>query len=110
MIGDDLLGHQLRPLDGLAKERLGTRRVAMVAEQYVDDLAVLVNRRYRYRFSVFRKRKTSSTNQRLPTRRRRRTSAASKGPNTWDYVRIVRCDTSMPRSASSSSTWRLESG
>ena len=33
VIGDDLLGHQLRPLDGLAKERRGTRRVAVVGRQ-----------------------------------------------------------------------------
>jgi hypothetical protein len=36
VIGDDLLGRQLRALDGLAKERRGTRRVAVVAQQHVS--------------------------------------------------------------------------
>jgi len=43
VVGDDFLRHQFCTLDGLAKERLGTRRVAMVTQQYVHDHTVLVN-------------------------------------------------------------------
>jgi hypothetical protein len=67
--------------------------------------------RYRYRFCPLRSRKTSSTVQHRPTaRRRRRTSSASNGPNARTQSSTARRETSMPRSASSSRTCRLERG
>ncbi len=110
VVGDDLVRAHPAVLDGLTKERLGTGGVAVITQQYVHDYTVLVNSPIQVPLLPFAEEKHFVHDQRLPTRRRRRTSAASKGPNTWAQVRIVRCETSMPRSASNSRTCRLESG
>ncbi len=44
VVGDDFLRHAPSTLDGLAKERLGTGRVAVITEQHVHDHTVLVDR------------------------------------------------------------------
>jgi hypothetical protein len=43
VICDHLVGDHSGALDGLAKEGLGTGRVASLAEQDIDDHAILVN-------------------------------------------------------------------
>ena len=43
VVGHDFFRHPSSTLDGLAEERFGTGRVAMITEQYVHDHTVLVN-------------------------------------------------------------------
>jgi hypothetical protein len=43
MIGHDLVWRHTVALDSLPKEGLGTRRIAVLAKQDIDDHAVLVN-------------------------------------------------------------------
>ena len=43
MIGHDCIGDHPGPLDGLAKERLGTGSVAVVTKEHIDDHAILVD-------------------------------------------------------------------
>jgi hypothetical protein len=111
VICDHLVRDHSGALDGLTKECFCTRRVAVLAKQDIDDHAILIDGSVEIPFLSLANRKTSSTNQRLPTgRRRRRTSFASRGAKACTQSRTVRWDTSIARSANSSTTCRLDSG
>jgi hypothetical protein len=104
-IGDHFLRDHPGASDCLAKERLRAGRVTVLTEQDIDDHTVLVDRTVEVAFLSFAEQEYLVHDPALPAgRRRRRTSAASCGPNTWTQSSTVRCETSMPRSASSSRT------
>jgi hypothetical protein len=109
MIGHDGVRDHLIPLDGLTKELLGTRRVAVLTQQDVNDHASLVDRSVEVALLALTEQEHFVYE---PTPADLTTLASYLGSQLrserLDQLRTVRCETS--RSASSSSTWRLDSG
>jgi hypothetical protein len=111
MIGHDLVRYHAGALDGLPKERLCTCSIAMLAHEHIHHDAILVDGSIQVPLVSLTKQEHLVDE---PARADRRSTvpdlSRQSGPEGLDQSRTVRCETSIPRSARSSRTCRLDSG